>query len=176
MNTDEHGYFAGLTTTMKMTHAYVSAFSIRDALYAGKHLCLSVFICGCVVFNVSAEVTVKDAWVRGTVPVQTVTGAFMTVTSSTEAKIVGVKSPIAPMAEIHESTMTDGVNRMHEVQAVPLPAGKPVKLEPGGYHVMLMGLKKPVTQGQKVPLTLEIESGGKRSKVEVQADVRPLGR
>jgi len=125
----------------------------------------------------NAEVTVKDAWVRGTVPAQSVTGAFMTLTSSTDAKLVGVKTPIAMQAEIHESTMKDNVSQMHAVESVALPAGKAVQLKPGGYHMMLMGLAKPVSKGQKVPLTLEIvEADGKRSKVEVQADVRPLGR
>ena len=142
-----------------------------------KRLCSSVFICGCVVFNASADVAVKGAWVRGTVPSQTVTGAFMTVTSSVDAKIVGASSPIAHMTEIHESTMKDGVNRMNAVESVALPAGKAVELKPGGYHMMMMGLSKPVAAGQKVPITLEIvEAGGKRSKVEVQADVRPLGQ
>jgi len=124
-----------------------------------------------------AEVTVKDAWVRGTVPAQSVTGAFMTVTSSTDAKLVGVKTPIAMQAEIHESTMKGGVSHMGAVESVALPAGKPVQLKPGGYHMMLMGLAKPVSKGQKVPLTLEIvEADGKRSKVEVHAEVRPLGQ
>ena len=119
----------------------------------------------------------KDAWVRGTVPAQTVTGAFMTVTSTTEAKLVGASTPIANMTEIHESTMKDGVNHMHQVEAVTLPAGKAVQLKPGSYHMMLMGLSKPVAAGQKVPITLEIVGAdGKRSKVEVQADVRPLGK
>jgi copper(I)-binding protein len=142
-----------------------------------KHLCLSVFICGSACLGATAEVTVKDAWVRGTVPAQSVTGAFMTLTSTTDAKLVGVKTPIAMEAQIHESTMKGDVSHMHAVESVALPAGKPVQLKPGGYHVMLMGLAKAVAKGQKVPITLEIvEADGKRSKVEVQADVRPLGK
>ena len=142
-----------------------------------KHLRLSVFICGSACLGATAEVAVKDAWVRGTVPAQSVTGAFMTLTSSADAKLVGVKTPIAMEAQIHESTMKGDVSHMHAVESVALPAGKPVQLKPGGYHVMLMGLSKAVTKAQKVPITLEIvEADGKRSKVEVQADVRPLGK
>jgi copper(I)-binding protein len=136
-----------------------------------------VFICGCIVFNASAEVAVKDAWVRGTVPSQTVTGAFMTITSSTDAKLVGASSPIASMTEIHESSMKGGVNHMHAVESIALPAGKAVELKPGGFHMMLMGVSKVVAAGQKVPLELTIEEkGGKRSTVKVEAAVRPLGK
>ena len=123
------------------------------------------------------EVTVKDAWVRGTVAAQTTTGAFMTITSSEEAKLVGARSSIAKTAEIHQSMLMDGVNHMHAADAVALPAGKSIELTPGGYHVMLMGLAKPVADGEKVPIELTVEDKrGKRSKIEVQAEVRPLGK
>jgi copper(I)-binding protein len=126
---------------------------------------------------VGGEVTVKDAWVRGTVAAQTTTGAFMTITSSEEAKLVGARSGIAKMTEIHQSMLMDGVNHMHAAEAVALPAGKSIELKPGGYHVMLMGLAKPVAAGQKVPIELTVEDKrGKRSKIEVQAEVRPLGQ
>lgn len=122
-----------------------------------------------------AEVTVKDAWVRGTVPAQTTTGAFMTLTSTTDAKLVGAASAVAKMVEIHESMMHGTTAHMQEVKAIPLPAGKPVELKPGAHHVMLMGLSRPLKAGDTVPLTLTIEEKGKRSTVEVKAAVRPLG-
>ena len=124
-----------------------------------------------------AEVTVKDAWVRGTVAGQTATGAFMTLTSSDEAKVVEAKSTLAPMVEIHSSGMKGGVMHMEAMGALPLPAGKPVELKPGGSHVMLMGLAKPLAKGDKVPITLTVEDKqGKRTSIEVQAEVRPLGK
>ena len=123
------------------------------------------------------DVTVKDAWVRGTVAAQTTTGAFMTITSSEEAKLVGAKSSLAKTAEIHQSMLMDGVSHMHAADAVALPAGKSIELKPGGYHVMLMGLAKPVAAGDKVPIELTVEDKrGKRSKIEVRAEVRPLGQ
>ena len=122
-----------------------------------------------------AEVTVKDAWVRGTVPAQTTTGAFMTITSTAEARLVGAASPIAKMVEIHESMMHGSTAHMQEVTAVPLPAGKAVSLKPGGHHVMLMGVAKPLKPGDTVPITLTIEEKGKRSTLEVKAAVRPIG-
>ena len=122
-----------------------------------------------------AEVTVKDAWVRGTVPAQTTTGAFMTLTSTADAKLVGVASSAAKMVEIHESMMHGTTAHMHEVQSVTLPAGKPVRLQPGGHHVMLMGVSRPLKPGDTVPLTLTIEEKGKRTTLEVKAAVRPIG-
>lgn len=123
------------------------------------------------------EVTVRDAWVRGTVAAQNSTGAFLTLTSTEDAKLVGASSGIAKSAEIHHSEMSNNVMHMHAVDAIALPAGKSVQLKPGGHHLMLMGLAKPVKEGDKVALTLTIEDRrGKRSRLEVQADVRPLGR
>ena len=142
-----------------------------------RHLCSSVFICGFACLNAIAEVTVKDAWVRGTVPAQTTTGAFMTITSSEDATLVGASSRIARMSEIHESSMKDGVNHMHGVEAVKLPAGKAVQLKPGGHHLMLMGISNPLGEGQKVPITLTVQDAkGRKTAVEVQADVRALGK
>jgi len=134
-------------------------------------------VLACAVLDAVGEVTVKDAWVRGTVPAQTTTGAFMTVTSTVDAKLVGARSPIAKAAEIHESAMHGGVMHMHGVEEVKLPAGKAVELKPGSYHLMLMGLSKPVGEGQKVPITLTVQDAkGAKHTVEVQAEVRALGK
>jgi len=124
-----------------------------------------------------AEVTVKDAWVRGTVAGQKASGGFMTVTSTEDAKIVAVKSPVARSAEIHNTEAHHGVMHMHAVDALPLPAGKAVELKPGGHHVMLMGLARPLGAGETVPITLTVENArGQRTQVEVKAPVRPLGQ
>jgi copper(I)-binding protein len=65
---------------------------------------------------------------------------------------------------------------MHEVEALALPAGKAVELKPGGHHVMLMDMPKAVKPGDAVPLVFTIEErGGKRVRLEVKAEVRPLG-
>jgi copper(I)-binding protein len=123
-----------------------------------------------------ADITTRDAWVRGTVPAQTTTGAFFTITSTVDAKLVGVSTPIAASAGVHKTENHAGMMHMEGVDALDLPAGKAVALQPGGYHVMLMGLKAPVKAGAKVPLELTIEDrAGKRTKVAVQATVKPLG-
>ena len=122
-----------------------------------------------------AQVTVKDAWVRATVPQQKATGAFMQLQSTKDTKLVSASSPLTPNVEVHEMAMQDNVMKMRQVPAIELPAGKVVELKPGSYHVMLMNLQKPVSVGDTVSLTLSFESkDGKRETVEVQAPVRPL--
>ncbi|HSJ96498.1 MAG TPA: copper chaperone PCu(A)C [Myxococcota bacterium] len=126
--------------------------------------------------SAQADVTVQDAWVRGVVPAQKTTGAFMTLTSTEDAKVVAARSPAARAAEIHESMVMGGVAHMHEVEALELPAGRAVALRPGGLHLMLMGLARPLKVGERVPIVLTIEGrDGRRVELEVAAEVRPIG-
>ena len=121
-------------------------------------------------------IRVLDPWARATVPGQKVGGVYMEIVSSRDARLVGVSSPAAGSAEVHSMTMDGGTMRMRAVEALDLPAGTPVRLAPGGYHVMLFDLKKPLVAGQKVPLTLVIEENGKRvQKIAVSAIVRAGG-
>ncbi|MFO1338002.1 MAG: copper chaperone PCu(A)C [Burkholderiaceae bacterium] len=124
-----------------------------------------------------AQTIVKDAWVRGTVPQQQASGAFMTLTSTQGGRLVGAASPVASMVEIHEMKMDGGVMKMAPVPGgLDLPAGKPVDLKPGGYHVMLMGLKQQLKAGDMVPLTLTVEGkDGKKETVELKLPVKALG-
>lgn len=123
-----------------------------------------------------AQVQVTDAWVRATVPQQQATGAFMQLRATQDSRLVAVRSPLTPNAEVHEMALENDVMKMRQVPAIALPAGKTVDLKPGGYHVMLLNLKQPVKAGDTVPLTLVFErANGQRETVEVQAPVRPLG-
>lgn len=122
-----------------------------------------------------AQVTVKEAWVRATVPQQKATGAFMQLSAAQDTKLVSASSPVTPVVEVHEMAVQDGVMRMRQVPSLPLPAGKTVELKPGGYHVMLLDLKQQVKEGDTVPLTLVFEGkDGKRDTLEVKAPVRAL--
>ena len=128
-----------------------------------------------VALPASAQVAVNGAWVRGTVAGQKVTGAFMQMTSPTDTALVTVTSPVAKIVEIHEMKMDGGMMKMNAIDKVPLPAGKLVELKPGGYHVMLFDLQRPVNEGDVVPLTLTFEDkAGKKSTVEVKAAVKAL--
>lgn len=121
-----------------------------------------------------AQVTVSEPWVRGTVESQMATGAFMRLTAATDARLLGARSPVAGIVEIHEMALENNVMRMREISRLDLPAGRTVELRPGGYHVMLLDLKRTLKPGEEVPITLEIEQGGKRMSVQVKAIVRPL--
>ncbi|MEW5965375.1 MAG: copper chaperone PCu(A)C [Pseudomonadota bacterium] len=123
----------------------------------------------------AVNVGVSDAWSRATMPGQKVSGAYMKLTADADAKLVGASSPAVPRVEVHEMKMDGDVMRMREVQVIDLPKGKTVSLEPGGYHIMLMNLAKPIAAGELIPLTLTIESGGKRQTVEVKAEARMPG-
>jgi len=126
-------------------------------------------------FPVMAQVTVKEPWVRATVPAQKATGAFMQITSAQDARLVEAKSPVAGVVEVHEMVMEKDVMKMRAMKGLDLPAGKTVELKPGGYHVMLMDLKEQMKEGTTVPVTLVVESKDrKRSTVEVKAAVKPL--
>ena len=128
-----------------------------------------------VASTAQAQVEVKSAWVRATVPHQMGTGAFMQLTAAKDTKLVAASSTLTPVVEIHEMRLQDNVMKMRQVDAVELPAGRTVDFEPGGYHVMLMELKEQVKEGTTVPLTLLFEDGeGQRRSVQVQAPVRAL--
>lgn len=75
--------------------------------------------------------------------------------------LVGIASPVAARVEVHRSSMAGGVSRMDKVQSLAIPAGGEVTFAPGGYHLMLMGLKSPLKTGQKFPATLTFASGRK---------------
>ena len=123
-----------------------------------------------------AQVTVSDAWVRGTVAKQPATGLFFSITSARGGKLVAAASPAARNVQLHEMTMDNDVMRMRQVPAIDLPAGKTVTLAPGGFHVMLIDVVKPLSAGETVAATLTVEdSAGHREKVQLTARVEALG-
>jgi copper(I)-binding protein len=126
-------------------------------------------------FQASAQTKVDDAWVRATVPTQSASGAFMTVTADSDSKLLSVASPVAKDVQIHEMSMKNDVMSMGPVKSVDLPAGKAVTFDPNGYHVMLMGLTGQLKEGESVPLTLTVENAkGEKQTIEVKAEVRAL--
>lgn len=123
-----------------------------------------------------AEVSATEAWVRATVPAQKVTGAFMKLRSSESATLVSASSPAAKIVELHEMSMKNNVMEMRAVDALTLPPGTTVELRPGGYHVMMMDITKPLSKGEIVPIMLSIVGkDGRKSTLEVSAEVRELG-
>mgnify|MGYP003620897107 FL=1 len=119
------------------------------------------------------NVDVKDAWVRTSVQGQKATGAFMKITAKEGGTLVGVASPVAGVAEVHEMKMDGDVMRMRALpNGLALPAGKTVALTPGGYHVMLMDLKATLPKDSTIPLTLTFKNAkGEQSQVELKVPV-----
>ena len=122
-----------------------------------------------------AQVTVGDPWIRATVPAQKTAGAFMQLRSTKATRLVDVQSPVAGRAEVHQMAMEGQTMRMQKVDGIDLPAGQPVNLSSGGYHVMLFDLKQQLKEGAQVPLTLTfVGADKKRENVTVQVPVKPL--
>jgi periplasmic copper chaperone A len=120
-----------------------------------------------------AQVNVSSAWARSTVPGQGGTGAFMTIVSKDGGKLVGAASAVAGVVELHEMAMENNVMKMRAIPALDLPAGREVELKPGGYHVMLLDLKRPLKVGEKVQIELRLETrDGKRVTQPVEVEVR----
>ena len=135
------------------------------------------FLAGAL-FSLSAvaaqDVAVSGAWLRATAPGQDSAAVSMHITSSRDARLVGVSSPVAKHAAIHTMKHENGMMVMREVDALALPAKQQVTLGSGD-HIMLTGLKRPLKAGDSVPLKLTVEFSGKhRETIAVHARVRPL--
>ncbi len=123
------------------------------------------------------EIQIGHPWTRATPPAAKVAGAFMSFTNEGGAadRLVGGSSPIAEKVEIHTMEMAGGVMKMRPLaDGLEVPAGAKVELAPGGIHIMLIGLKQPIAEGDKVPLTLTFEKGGD-IEVELAADKMGAG-
>lgn len=137
-------------------------------------LCLSILGCFAAPAAAADEVTVREAWIRATVPGQPVAGAFMTLVSASDAALIGARSPVAKSCEVHEMKTVDGVMKMRAIPSLRLPAGQAVALEPGGLHLMLFGIRAPLKAGTTVPVTLVFKRGkGKSFTQTVEVPVRP---
>lgn len=117
-------------------------------------------------------VKVESAWARATVSGQKGTGAFMNITATNGTRLVGVSSPAAGVAEVHEMKMENDIMKMRAIPGIDLPAGQTVNLKPGGYHVMLMDLKAPLAKDSTVPVTLRFKDAkGVESKLDLMLPV-----
>ena len=147
---------------MNMTSAILPKAALLFSLALGSTAALAQ----------TAAVKVDGAWARATVQGQKGTGAFMSLTASEATRLVGVSSPVAGVAEVHEMKMEGDVMKMRALPSLELPAGKKVEFKPGGYHVMLMDLKAPLAKDSTVPLTLLFKDAkGVESKLELKLPV-----
>jgi len=123
----------------------------------------------------AGDLVISQAWTRATPSGAKIGGGYLTIENKGSApdRLLGGSGDVAGKMEIHEMSMDNGVMKMRPLdKGLTIEPGKTVKLAPGGYHLMMFDLKKPLKQGDKVPVTLEFEKAG---KVGVTLDVQAVG-
>jgi copper(I)-binding protein len=123
--------------------------------------------------NIADGIMVNDPYVRAVPPGQPNSASFMVLHNKGEqgSALTAASTPAAEVVELHTHTLEEGMMRMRKVEKIDLPAGEMVKLQPGGLHVMLIGLKQELIPDEKVPLTLTFEDG---SSLQLDVPVRKL--
>ena len=117
-----------------------------------------------------AQVSAEHPWTRATPPGARTGAGFMQLKNAGAAdRVVGASSPVAGRVEMHITVREGDVMKMREVKGFDVPAKGSFELKPGGAHLMLMDLKRPLKKGEKVPLTLKLEKGGEL-KLELVAE------
>jgi hypothetical protein len=101
-------------------------------------------------------------YARTTVPGQTAGGGFLSIENKGAAddRLLSARAAVSQAVELHMMSMEGNVMKMRPVDAIAVPAGKTVKLEPGGLHIMFVGLKAPLAEGDSFPMTLRFEKAG----------------
>jgi copper(I)-binding protein len=123
----------------------------------------------------AGDLVISQAWTRATPGGAKVGGGYLTIENKGTApdRLIGGTTEVAGKLEIHQMSMSNGVMKMHPVDGgLAIEPGKTVKLAPGGYHLMMVDLKQPFKQGDKVPVTLEFAKAG---KVALSLDVQGIG-
>ncbi len=121
------------------------------------------------------QLEISQPWARATAPTAPAGGGFLTIANRGTAtdRLIAVRTSVAEQAQIHEMKMDGNVMRMRELEhGLEIPAGATVTLAPGGFHLMLMGLKKPLTKDTRVPLTLVFEKAG---SIDVELAIEAMG-
>lgn len=146
-----------------------SAFS---SLYPLRYfLILALTLCSPFAYA-KDSVAIDDAWVRPTNPGQDIGAAYMTLTGTQDTTLIKVESSAAKSVEIHSMTMQNGIMKMRMLKSLVLKAGEPYKLAPGGFHLMLFDLKKPLAVGDTVEFSLTFKDGATEFKQQVKALVK----
>ena len=119
------------------------------------------------------DVMIHDGWARASIGSAPNSAAYVTLMTHGETadKLVGVSTPVAETAELHNHIMEGDIAKMREVEAIEVKPGEMARLEPGGFHVMLMGLRGPLNAGDMLPLTLIFEQAG---EVTLEVPIKDL--
>lgn len=120
------------------------------------------------------ELKIAHPWTRATAPAAKMGGVFLSVNnlSAEGDTLIKAESSVAEQTELHQMEMIDGVMKMRQVNNIAVPAKGELKLAPGGLHIMLINLKQPLKEGEKIPLKLTFAKAG---VVEVKVWVEAMG-
>ena len=157
---------------MKRTYLFVLLLSLLLAACTGSTTSQTT----------SGSIEIREAWVRPAVMMDmgdnsggdmggSNGAAYMTIVnkSANADRLTSAESDVANSIELHQTVMKDNVMSMSPVEAIEVPANGQVELKPGGYHVMLVGLKQDLKVGDMVKLTLVFEKAG---RINVEAEVK----
>lgn len=144
-------------------------------LFMFVHMCVLTFVLPASAdhFRIG-DIEVSDPWARATPSRARSGAAYMTLSNRGERrdKLVAISTPVARKAELHTHLMEDNIMKMRRVQGVEVHPGEKSVFKPGGLHIMLMGLSKPLRQGHVFPMILTFETAG---RIEVQVVVQKIG-
>lgn len=112
-----------------------------------------------------SEIAVEGAWLRTPPPGAPTAAVYLTIRNTGDGadRLIAVATPAAETATLHRTRMADGMMRMRPVESLEIPAGERIVLEPGGLHIMLEGLARPIEGGDEASLTLAFEQAGEKA-------------
>ena len=141
----------------------------------GLPLLSAIFIASILIPACSKQdsIEIKNQWVRASNDGQDVSAAYMTIVSNEDTSLIAIYSDVADVIEIHSMSMENGVMKMRMLDTLDLTAGKPTELSPGGFHLMLFDLKKPLTAGKKAHFTLHFKNkAGQEKTISVTSAIK----
>ena len=142
-----------------------------------RTLCFTLLLALTACAEADQDISISNAWARATAPGQQVAAAYMSLLSKQGTSLIKAESDLATTVEIHSMTMENDVMKMRMLEALPLPAGTTVNLEPGGYHLMLFGLKQALKVGEEAEFKLYFKNrAGETNSMTVKLPVMAAGR
>ena len=141
----------------------------------GLPLLSAMFIASILISACSKQdsIEIKNQWARASNDGQDVSAAYMTIVSNEDTSLIAIDSDVADVIEIHSMSMENGVMKMRMLDTLDLIAGKPTELIPGGFHLMLFDLKKPLAAGKEAHFTLHFKNkAGQEKTISVTSPIK----
>lgn len=141
----------------------------------GLPLLSAMFIASILISACSKQdsIEIKNQWARASNDGQDVSAAYMTIVSNEDTSLIAIDSDVADVIEIHSMSMENGVMKMRMLDTLDLIADKPTELSPGGFHLMLFDLKKPLTAGKEAHFTLHFKNkAGQEKTISVTSPIK----